>query len=109
MAEFLLQLTHYGEEEDKESYQWKLQLLQERLPADITSDEAIRIVAERNAAKDIEEVKIGQHQALLKYTSNQGEQLNEIWVATDDYFYSVSAPYLSKSELIDVATSMEFE
>ncbi|WP_440896164.1 hypothetical protein ACS127_16805 [Amphibacillus sp. Q70] len=102
-------LTHLGASGDKEKHEWKIQLLQERLPDDITSDEAIQIIAERNASNDVEERTIGQKKALIHYTSDQGERLNQVWIATDHYFYSIGAPYLSKAELIDVATSMDLK
>lgn len=102
-------LTHLGDAKDREEDQWKIQILQERLPEEITQEKAMQVIAERYASKDIEEVSIGNYNAYIDYTSDKGEALNEIWVATDDYFYSIGAPFLSKEELIEVASSMAFD
>ena len=69
----------------------------------------MQVIEERYASKDIEEIKIGNYKAFIEYTSNKGDVLNEIWLATDDYFYSIGSPFLTKSELIEVASSMDFD
>ncbi|MDO6447997.1 hypothetical protein [Oceanobacillus profundus] len=102
-------VTHLGDQNDKEEHKWKIQLLQEKLPNDVSSEKAMQVIEERYASKDIEEIKIGNYKAFIEYTSNKGDVLNEIWLATDDYFYSIGSPFLTKSELIEVASSMDFD
>jgi len=102
-------VSHLGNENDKENHKWKIKILQEKLPHEMTKEKAIQVIEERYNSKSIEKIDIGEYQAILDYTSDKGEELNEVWIATDDYFYSIGAPYLKKEELINVASSIEFE
>src|SRR5699024_8523596 len=93
-------VSHLGNENDKENHKWKIKILQEKLPHEMTKEKAIQVIEERYNSKSIEKIDIGEYQAILDYTSDKGEELNEVWIATDDYFYSIGAPYLKKEELI---------
>lgn len=104
-----LTLTQLGDDNDKKENKWKVQILQEKLPKGHTKEKVMQVMAERNASKNVKKINIGGYQALIDYTSDKGEALNEIWIATDHYFYSIGAPFLTREELIDIASSMDFE
>lgn len=101
-------ITHYGDEQDQLDHTWEVKVVEENLPKEYTKDQALEVVNDRYAAKEIEEVQVNDMKALMDYTSSKGEGLNELWIPTDHSFYSISAPHFTKEELLIFASSLEF-